>query len=106
MTRLWQMAKWGPGDWWLVSNDRQTVYRFTRYREDGSLETNGRAIVGWRWRIEAIDTAALEVAVNEEPEWREDVDDLDWRYLGDNRDSRAECVAYVEELMADGAVPV
>lgn len=32
--RMWAMSKIGPGDWFLLSNDKRTAWRFTQY-EDG-----------------------------------------------------------------------
>jgi hypothetical protein len=48
--RLYQMTRIYAGDYLLPSNDRLTLWRISRYYEDGSLEQGGKPLVGWFWR--------------------------------------------------------
>lgn len=49
--RVWQMRRISAGDYLLPSNDRRTLWRISRYHEDGSLERHdGTKVRGDFWR--------------------------------------------------------
>jgi hypothetical protein len=78
MERKFQMVRLGAGDWLLPSNDGKTLFRLTKYWEDGSLYTvdergKERKIRGEFWAVwqrpldEAVDDPRIEDLVG----WRE-----------------------------------
>lgn len=50
--RKFQLIKLDAGDWMLPGNTGRTLWRLTRYTEDGSLRgQDGRRIVGAFWSV-------------------------------------------------------
>lgn len=54
MERKWQMTRLWPGQYLLPSNDRQTLWKITRYEErDGTLTRGDGSVVNDDfWRLE------------------------------------------------------
>lgn len=51
MERRYQLTRICSGDYVFPSNDGRTLWRVSRYEEDGSLETDeGRVVRGTFWR--------------------------------------------------------
>jgi hypothetical protein len=85
--RKYSLQQIGAGDYLFLSNDKRTIWRISRYTEDGSaLDGDGTPITGrfwgvWRWRY-AVNTRDVDTS-----DWNEfDMHEGMWR-------TRAEAVA-------------
>jgi hypothetical protein len=47
--RKYPLVRLGPGDYLLLGNDGETLWRIYAYCEDGSLESGGKTVVGRVW---------------------------------------------------------
>jgi hypothetical protein len=55
--RKYAMVRLGAGDYLLPSNDAQTMWRISKYWEDGSLESHdGKVIKGEFWQASSLTT--------------------------------------------------
>lgn len=69
--RLFPLIRVRSGDYLLLSNDRQTLWRISRYEEDGSLEDGeGKPVKGTFWEasrwLRSLDDAELLLVTDEE----------------------------------------
>lgn len=59
--RRYALTKLDAGDYLLPSNDAMTIWRISRYDEDGSLvDDEGRATVGTFWQVAWLSDQALQ----------------------------------------------
>jgi hypothetical protein len=84
--RKYRMTRVYAGDWLLPSNDATTLWRITRYHEDGSLSRgDDHAIVGWFWQTWRRPMPKIDVYL--------DVTEWDgWQHWEGPFDTRAEAV--------------
>jgi hypothetical protein len=91
--RKYALNRVRSGDYLCPSNDCQTLWRFTKYTEDGSLATmDGRVIRGQFWDVSSIPMPPSGAV---DREW---VDEQPWRTVETLIGTRREAIGVMERL--------